>query len=198
MNDLMITSDATPPVIRGFAADTWQQLLAELHAEFAPTDFFERIWLRDIAILPRRIDELRLIQSGVHSYELHRLSQTAPSGAEHKEQHDDGGTLPAWTHDPKELVAIQTMLAPLIGLDALTLQDMNPALARLLGHSYEQRLGIFSMLQSHIASLMIERDRVVGRYEEWTEKKQERDKSATAPDDILNALAASARLGDHD
>lgn len=198
MNDLMMISDATPPVIRGFAADTWQELLAELHAEFAPADFFERIWLRDIAILTRRIDELRLIQSGVHSYELHRLSQTGPSEAEHNEQQDDGGALPAWTHDPKELVAIQTMLAPLIGLDALTLQDMNPTLARLLGHSYEQRLEIFSMLQSHIASLMIERDRVVGRYQEWTEKKQEREKSASMPDDILNALATSARLGDHD
>lgn len=84
------------PSSLGFAAQTWQELLDELNGEFAPTDFFERTWLRDIAILTRRVDELRMIEAGLQSYHLYCLA------------HEDAGSesVKPWTHDRDELAGI--------------------------------------------------------------------------------------------
>ncbi len=207
MNDLIVLPQAAPPAIRGLVADTWQELLAELLAECVPQDFFERTWLRDIAILTRRIDEMRVIVSGAHSYELYRLTQAtagadgvAANGAGKGNENGTGtgtGTSnagsAAWTHDPDELVSIHALIGGLIGLDTLTLQDLSPVLARVLGLSYQQRGDIFGMLQAQMSSLMLERDRIVGRYHEWVAKKKEAAAPRITPRDIIEALGSSAQ-----
>lgn len=162
MTDMTPLPQTAPPPILGFAAQTWQELLEELHGEFAPSDFFERTWLRDIAILTRRIDELRMIEAGLQSYHLYCLA------------HEDAGSesVKPWTHDRDELAGIAALIAPLIGISALTLHHINPAFARFIGISYEQRIEVFSRIQSQIMTTMLERDRVVNRYSDWVRDKQ--------------------------
>ena len=69
-----------PDIPSDYRAKSWSELLDELHAEFQPVGIFERIYLRDIAVLTARIDHLRCIQSGVHSYHMYRLSREDGGG----------------------------------------------------------------------------------------------------------------------
>ena len=126
-----LNRDFRPPDIPSdYRAKSWPELLDELHAEFQPVGIFERIYLRDIAVLTARIDHLRCIQSGVHSYHLYRLSQEDGEGRAGEPNLARGSQhAQEWTRDPHELATISEIVAGLAGFDALALGQVGGALS---------------------------------------------------------------------
>lgn len=166
MNDLTalpITIPATNPTSPdGLALPPWPELFAQLLVELPPADLLERNWLRDIAILTARSDQLRIIQAGMHRYHMYRLTQGRDPEADGPAALDP---VRGWTRDPAELAGVQHIVAGLSAVDNVTLGDLDPILGRLLGMVYSDFLALYAQLESMLSMVLSERDRIIMQLE---------------------------------
>ncbi|QQN74417.1 hypothetical protein [Croceicoccus sp. YJ47] len=151
------------PVSEAFERDCftglWTDLYDELVEDYEPKGLIQRLYLRDIAKLTGRIEQLRLIQSGLHSYHLYALSCHAKNGRTASDDAAIEGS--SWCTDVEERGVVHNIVASLENISLCNLNAFGPAFERLVGMAYTQRHALFIELDRLIVELVQARNAVI-------------------------------------
>ncbi|GGC44429.1 hypothetical protein GCM10011371_34820 [Novosphingobium marinum] len=144
---------------------SWPELLVLLTREIEPNDIIEQMWVRDIAVLTGRINQLRAIHAGLHRHVIYSLAREKPACP-------TGGDAPQselperdWARNEDERDSLRDVVECMGRFDLVDLGQCGEAFERLVGFSYATRFEALTSLDGLLKELLAERDSVFSKLE---------------------------------